>query len=151
MATTRTHGRPAQAGFSLLETIAAILLLAVAFGAVMHVAGAATQVTTHARELSRVAMWADATLDAAGRGAALGVGNQEGWYDKRHRWRLTVTPQPLATGQGGDLHLYRLDLDISWRDGARERHEHFSTLRLQDEVTPPPATSVAGPPPMDDA
>ena len=59
--------RSKQAGFSLLETIAAIVLLALAFGAVMHVAGAATQLTGHARELNRVAMLADTTLDAAGR------------------------------------------------------------------------------------
>jgi general secretion pathway protein I len=137
-------------GFSLLETIAAILLLALAFGAVMQVAGAATQVTGHARDISRLSMWADATFERAGRESPLHAGMQEGWYDDAHHWRLTTRLEQAMPGYQDDLHLYRLDLDISWRDGPDERHEHFATQRVQDEVPPPPATSVAGPPPMDE-
>jgi general secretion pathway protein I len=137
------HGR-GQAGFSLLETIAAILLLALAFGAVMHVAGAATGVTGHVRELSRMAMLADATLDSAGRRERLRVGTQEGWYDARYRWRMTVALRPPFPGQPPDLHLYQLDLDIRWRDGRAERAAHFGTLRLQDEPAPPPSTPMVG-------
>ncbi|MGF6492346.1 general secretion pathway protein I [Luteibacter sp. 621] len=144
MAHFANYRRSAVAGFSLLETIAAILLLALAFGAVMHVAGAATEVTGHVRELNRVAMFADTTLDSAGRRAPLREGRQEGWYDTRYQWQLRVTAQPPMPGQTPDLHAYRLDLDITWRDGRNERKAHFATLRLQDEPAPAPAASVAG-------
>lgn len=145
MAYSRTLRRPLQTGFSLLETIAAILLLALAFGAVMHVAGAATEVAGHARELNRVAMWADTTLDAAGRLEPLREGTQQGWYDTKHQWRMLVSTQSPVPGQAPDLHVYRIDLDISWRDGRAERSAHFATVRLQDEPKPVSATSVAGP------
>jgi len=133
------------AGFSLLETIAAILLLALAFGAVMHVVGAATEVTGHARELNRIAMWADSTLDSAGRLEPLREGARQGWYDKQHQWRTMVSAQEPMPGQAADLRVYRVDLDITWRDGRAERRAHFATLRVQDEPNPASAMSVAGP------
>lgn len=145
MAYPRTLRRPSQAGFSLLETIAAILLLALAFGAVMRVAGAATEVTGHARELNRIAMWADTSLDSAGRLEPLHAGTREGWYDTRYQWRMLVTAQDPIAGQEPDLRMYRIDLDVTWRDGRTERNAHFATLRLQDEPKPAPSTSVPGP------
>lgn len=145
MARSRNIRRRRAAGFSLLETIAAILLLALAFGAVMHVAGAATEVTGHARELNRIAMWADTTLDSAGRLEALHEGTRQGWYDPRHQWRTIVSTQAPIPGQSPDLHVYRVDLDITWRDGSAERSAHFATLRVQDEPRPASVTSVAGP------
>jgi general secretion pathway protein I len=145
MACSRNIRRRAEAGFSLLETIAAILLLALAFGAVMRVAGAATEVTGHARELNRIAMWADTTLDAAGRLEPLREGTRQGSYDTRHQWRTIVSAQNPIPGQAPDLHVYRIDLDITWRDGRAERIAHFATLRVQDEPKPVSAASVAGP------
>jgi general secretion pathway protein I len=145
MAYPRYPCRPLQQGFSLLETIAAILLLALAFGAVMHVAGAATQLTGHARELSRVGMWADSSLDAAGREVPLQIGTHEGWYDKRHRWRMTVAAQTPFPGQAKDLHMYHVGLDVMWKEGVAERTAHFATVRLQDEPSPPSSSSVAMP------
>lgn len=145
MTRSRNIRRHAEAGFSLLETIAAILLLALAFGAVMHVAGAATEVTGHARELNRIAMLADMTMDAMGRREALREGALAGSYDTRHQWRTVVSEQGPFPGQAPDLHLYRIDLDITWSDGSAERSAHFSTLRVQDEPKPVSPTSIAGP------
>jgi len=145
MAPPRNIRRHVEAGFSLLETIAAILLLALAFGAVMHVAGAATEVAGHARDMNRIAMWADTTLDAAGRRDPLREGTQTGWYDERHQWRTVVSAQDPVPGQSPDLHVYRIDLDITWRDGNAARSARFATLRVQDEPRPVSATSVAGP------
>ncbi|NID14907.1 hypothetical protein [Luteibacter yeojuensis] len=133
------------AGFSLLETIAAILLLALAFGAVMHVAGAATGLTGHARELNRIAMLADTTMDAMGHREPLREGTATGAYDARYRWRTVVTAQDPLPGQAPDLHVYRIDLDIAWRGGGAARVAHFATLRVQDEPRPASTTSVAGP------
>lgn len=145
MARPRNIRRRCEAGFSLLETIAAILLLALAFGAVMHVAGAATEVTGHARELNRLSMWADTTLESAGHLDRLHEGTQQGWYDKKYQWRTIVSPQDAFPGQSPDIHVYRIDLDITWRDGNAERSAHFATQRVQDEPRPLSATSVAGP------
>lgn len=145
MARPRNIRRHAEAGFSLLETIAAILLLALAFGAVMRVAGAATEVTGHARELNRIAMLADTTLDTVGQREPLREGTQTGWYDTRHQWRTVVSAQLPFPGQMPDLHVYRIDLEITWRDGNAERNARFSTLRVQDEPKPVSSTSVAGP------
>lgn len=145
MAPPRNIRRHSAAGFSLLETIAAILLLALAFGAVMHVAGAATELTRHARELNRIAMLADSTMDAMGRREPLREGTQTGAYDTRHQWRTVISPQDPFPVQAPDLHVYRIDLDITWRDGSAARSAHFVTLRVQDEPKPISTTSVAGP------
>ena len=123
-------------GFSLLETIAAILLLAVAFGAVMQVAGAAMHLTSTAQARSRAAMWADSKLEALGIVEPLSPGVTEGRFDKAFRWKLVVTPAALDTT---DLHLYRIDLDVLWGDSAQPARMRFTTLRLRDTPTKPTA------------
>ncbi|GAA0916133.1 hypothetical protein GCM10009552_34320 [Rothia nasimurium] len=120
-------------GFSLLETIAAILLLSIAFGALVQVSGASTHLTTKATKQSRAAMWADSKLEALGHGEPFIAGHSEGRFDTTFRWDMTITP---AAEDTSDLHLYRVDLDVLWKEGMTTARLHFITLRLQDEIKP---------------
>ncbi|WP_343124514.1 prepilin-type N-terminal cleavage/methylation domain-containing protein [Rhodanobacter sp. C01] len=121
-----------QRGFSLLEVIAAIMLLAIAFTALMKVAGASISLNRNAAEHSEAAMWARSMLDSAYVGEPLQTGSRSGQFDHQFRWRLDVSPwnqvgvaPPTAT-----LHLYQLDLDVQWGPLAHPREAHFRTLRL---------------------
>jgi general secretion pathway protein I len=121
-----------QRGFSLLEVIAAILLLAVAFTALMKVAGSAINLTQNAAEHSEAAMWARGKLDSAFVGEPVTPGSSSGQFNKKFRWQLNVTPwnQIGATPPNALLHLYQLDLDVLWGPLAHPRSAHFRTLRL---------------------
>ena len=121
-----------QQGFSLLEVIAAIMLLAIAFTALMKVAGASINLSRNAAEHSEAAMWARSMLDSAYVGEPLQAGNRSGQFNRQFRWRLDVTPwnQAGVVPPAAPLHLYQLDLDVQWGPPAHPREAHFRTLRL---------------------
>ncbi|UPG94928.1 type IV pilus modification PilV family protein [Luteibacter aegosomatissinici] len=127
------HARRRAAGFSLLEVIAAIAVLAITFAALMQVAGSAISLTTRANERTQAALRARSLLDGAFIMEPVQEGSSEGRFDDTYRWRLNVAPfnvgdAPTDTGNGARM--YRLDLDVLWGDDGRERRAHFSTLRF---------------------
>ncbi|MGO4703433.1 prepilin-type N-terminal cleavage/methylation domain-containing protein [Dyella sp. 2RAB6] len=121
-------------GFSLLEVIAAILLLAIAFTALMRVTGGSIELTNNAADYTRAALWAHSLLDTVDAEGPLKPGHTEGRFNQQYRWRLTVTPwTPVDVDpqqQLSALALTKLDLDVLWGQGRSERSAHFSTLRL---------------------
>jgi general secretion pathway protein I len=117
-------------GFSLLEVIAAVLLLAVTFAALMQVAGGSIRLTQNAAAHSQAALWARSLLDSAFVLDPLHSGSSEGRFDAHYRWRLQVTPWTAAgVDAASPLRLYRLDLDVLWGQAPHEQSAHFSTLR----------------------
>ncbi|PWK86780.1 prepilin-type N-terminal cleavage/methylation domain-containing protein [Fulvimonas soli] len=123
-------------GFSLLEVVAAMLLLAIAFAALMQVAGGAIRLSGSAADYSRAALWARSLLDGAFVLEPLQPGSRSGRFDGRYRWQLDVRPWRPAQeanappGPASPLVLYRLDLAVSWGAAGRERVARFSTLRV---------------------
>ena len=123
--------RAGEGGFSLIEVIAALLLLAITFTALMKVAGGAIGLTQHAAQRSEAAMRARSLLDSAFVGEPIRPGTRSGEFDKQYRWQLQVTPwnaggKPVPSPP---LQLYRLDLDVSWRSAGHDQHARFATLR----------------------
>lgn len=121
-------------GFTLLEVIAAIAVLAIAFAALMQVAGSAMSLTANANARTQAALRARSLLDGAFVMDPVQEGSTEGRFDDTYRWRLNVTPfapadaVPDTTGQASRL--YRLDLDVLWGQPDHERVARFSTLRI---------------------
>ena len=77
-------------GFSLLETIAAILLLAIAVAALMRVASASLHLTDTLGQSGRADMLAQGKLDALGIAEPLLPGEREGSFDRDYRWRFPI-------------------------------------------------------------
>lgn len=121
-------------GFSLLEVIAAIMLLAITFGALMEVAGGSIRLSENASEHTQAALWARTLLDTRFALDPMQPGVSEGHFDDRYRWRLQVAPwvapgvTPAANANG--MQMYRLDLDVMWGTPPFDRTAHFSTLRI---------------------
>ena len=142
------YPRHSQRGFTLLEVIAAIAVLAVAFGALMQVAGSSLRLTAKAGDRSIAALHARALLDGAYVVDPLQPGVTQGKFDDNYSWRLAVSPWQSPGQQTSPLQLqaanqnlsaprlFRLDLDISWGNQTAR----FSTLRL----APPPGTTGVG-------
>lgn len=119
-----------QGGFSLLEVIAAIMLLAIAFTALMKVAGASISLIQNSADHSEAAMWARSRLDSAFVGEPIKPGTSSGQFNQRFSWQLQVTPWNENTPPNAPLHLYQLDLDVMWGPAVHPRSAHFRTLRL---------------------
>ena len=129
MATRHLHQ---QGGFTLLEVIAAIMLLAIAFTAMMKVAGASIALTQNAATRSAAAMWARSKLDSEFVTTPLQPGRTAGQFDGQFAWRLAVTPwnQSGTAAADSTLQLYQLDLEVVWGPSGHPRSAHFRTLRL---------------------
>lgn len=135
-----------QQGFSLLEVIAAIMLLAIAFTALMKVAEASIRLSQNASAHSEAALYARSLLDTAFVNEAIKPGSSSGQFDQRFRWRMDVTtwnppvPAPSALSPGptatiATMQLYQLDLDVLWGSPAHPYSAHFRTLRLGSPST----------------
>lgn len=125
-----------QRGFSLLEVIAAIAVLAIAFAALMQVAGSSMSLTARANERTQAALRARSLLDGAFVMEPLREGGSEGRIDDTYRWRMNVSryqvpgDRPPSNGAVAAASLYRIDLDVMWGQDGSERHARFSTLRM---------------------
>ncbi|SKB98284.1 prepilin-type N-terminal cleavage/methylation domain-containing protein [Luteibacter sp. 22Crub2.1] len=125
-----------QNGFSLLEVIAAIAVLAIAFAALMQVAGSSMSLTARANERTQAALRARSLLDGAFVMDPIREGDSEGRIDDTYRWRMNVSRyqvpgvRPVPDGAMAAAVLYRIDLDVMWGPEGSERHARFSTLRM---------------------
>lgn len=129
---------PRQRGFSLLEVIAAILLLAIALVALMKVAGGSIHLADQSGQISRADMWAQAKLDALGIAEPLRPGESDGAFGGGYRWHLRVAPwQDPDPPPGATLTLYRVDLDVRWGPQRHPRVLRYTTLRAQDDRAAP--------------
>jgi general secretion pathway protein I len=136
----RARRAPRASGFTLLEVIAAVLLLAITFASLMRVAGSSLNLTARSAERTQAAMWARSLLDSAFVLEPIRTGRSSGRFDQRYRWQLDVQPYqlPAATQANGPqprapaspLKLYRLDLQVMWRSGGHDYTARFDTLRV---------------------
>lgn len=124
--------RSGQRGFTLIEVMAAIMLLAIAFTALLKVAGASTELTQNAANHSAAAMWARSMLDSTFVTAPAQVGHSSGRFDRKFTWQLDVSPWVNASASSvpEPLQLYQLDLEVFWGPNDHPRSAHFRTLHL---------------------
>ncbi len=119
-------------GFSLLEVIAAVMLLAIVFAALMQVAGGSLNQTARASSRSQAALWAQSKMETLGRLEPLQGGHSEGRFDATYRWQLEVTPWDAVPADDPGLRLYKLDLDVLWGEGAQTHTLRFVSLRIPE-------------------
>jgi len=120
--------------------IAAIMLLAIAFAALMEVAGGSIRLSQKAADYTQAALWARSMLDSHFVLEPVQAGVTQGKFDNTYRWRLQVTPwaapgvPPPTTPYA--FQMYRLDLDVMWGSAPFEHRTHFSTLRIGSGSAP---------------
>ncbi len=124
-------------GFTLLEVMAAIVILALAFAVLLKAMGASVALTHQAAARTRAAAWAQSMLDSVDAMQPPQPGTTQGRFDATYHWRLQVTPwrpadsrKRKSTSRNGPLRLYELDLAVMWGPQARQHVAHFRTLRV---------------------
>ncbi|KAF1009117.1 MAG: hypothetical protein GAK28_00750 [Luteibacter sp.] len=122
-------------GFSLLETLAAMFLLALCFGALMRATGASVALNSRASEYTQASLWASGLLDRTFVAEFPEEGTRNGRFDDTYRWTMKVStpPESLALRTKVPIHLYRVELTVEWNEGGKTLSSHFETLRTVSE------------------
>jgi general secretion pathway protein I len=114
MKRTRTPFAPTrQAGFSLIEMVAAFLVFAIAIGVLMQILTSSMHSTRQSNAYTMAALWAETRLDTIGVGAPIEAGSTSGRFDDAYAWQLDIQlidpssveppPQQYATGVGNAM------------------------------------------------
>lgn len=139
----RQHAKRSQAGFSLLEVLAAFVILALVATALFELFGGALRNVSAAEDWSRAVLVAESRLAEAAATRPLREATERGEADDgRIRWESRVLPHEPA-GVEPELarlsetmatRLYRIEVDVTFPGLARgERKFSLATLRLAEK------------------
>ncbi len=125
-----------QAGFTLIEVMAAFAVFALMFGVVLQVLSTSMTNTRRAGDYTQAALWAQSKLDVLGLEQMLEPGQSSGQFDERYDWYLTIEEVMNFDDSGLDLAelplaLYSVELVVEWGENPR-REAVFRTLRSVD-------------------
>ncbi|WP_330891479.1 type II secretion system protein [Rudaea sp.] len=128
-----------QAGFTLIELIAAFVIFALGFGVLMQILGGALRTTRQSAEATQAALYAQSLLDIQGIGEPLKEGGSSGDFDNTYHWQLNVQRYQIQAAPGstmapamntpGQPELFQLELVVSWGNQYLQHHARFVTLR----------------------
>ena len=112
-----------QSGFTLLEMLAALMLMAICSTVLLVAFGQSARSLAQVNHSDRLTHAALSVLDQETTGP-LASGVHQGSLEEGIHWQLRIAQQPTRIGQP---RLFRLDLTVS--EGPRQAH--FSTLKLR--------------------
>ncbi len=114
----------------------AFVIFALSFATVLEIMAGSMRSVRRASDDTQVALFAQSVIDLVGTEIPIEEGEFSGMGMDRFRWRMgihmyesgdDVSTQVLAEMSG--VELYRVDLDIDWDTGRKQRDLHFSTIR----------------------
>ena len=120
-------------GFTLLETLVALSVLAISLGVVYQVFSSSLRGTELANDYAKASMYADSHLAQIGEKVHQLVGTSEGAYNSRYQWQLNV--QPLKANNTRQIIIdsiqsYQVVLKVTWKGRNGPRSIQTMTFRL---------------------
>jgi prepilin-type N-terminal cleavage/methylation domain-containing protein len=120
-------------GFSLIEVLFALAIIAVALGTAATLLNNGLLAARTSSDVAAALALADEKLAEAGVSAPLQPGTSSGVFG-RFSWVVTIVPFDDSESASQRLQLYRIDTRIGWRDGFQRRQLALATVR----IGPPP-------------
>ena len=121
------------AGFTLLEVLVAMVLLSVSLVIVMQLFSGGLRSSGISEDYTRAVFHAREKMEEALVAKTLGTGEWTGDFGDGFQWRVAIGyPGENAEGAPGKaaVSLFRIDVDVFWKDGENERHVELSTLKI---------------------
>jgi general secretion pathway protein I len=127
----KTERRDGEAGFTVVEVVVALTILALALGVLLNVMSNGIRQTGQAETLAEAASLAQSLLAKIGTELPLRDGQITGQSDRGFRWRVQID----AYGDGTDRRewpagAHQVMAEVLWSDGLQERSLVLTTLRL---------------------
>jgi general secretion pathway protein I len=120
-----------EAGFTVVEVVVAVTILALALGVLLNVMSNSIRQTGQAESVAEAGSLAQSLLAKIGTELPLRDGQITGQSDRGFRWRVRIN----AYGDGIDRREWRVAAhqvfaEVVWNDGLQERSVALTTLRL---------------------
>src|SRR5687768_8029591 len=121
----------AKAGFTLVETLVAFAITALALAGLIPLIAASLTRTESAATMRLAALYAESKLAQLGTEIALRPGELAGQLDERFRWsaRVSVMPELLREPSLG-VRVYDIAVSVMWGDPSSPRSVTLQTLRI---------------------
>lgn len=119
-------------GFTLLEVLVALSILAMSFGVLMRGFGDVSRTARMTEDYRRALMVAESQLAFTQHDPGIGTVSYGGIVDDRYRWTLTSSQfeEAMLRGWPSVNSPNLVTVDVSWGDGERSRSISLSTIRL---------------------
>jgi general secretion pathway protein I len=120
-----------EAGFTVVEVVVALTILALALGVLLNVMSNSIRQTGQAETIAEAGTLAQSLLAKIGTELPLRDGQITGQSDRGFRWRVQID----AYGDGTDrrewpVAAHQILAEVLWSDGLQERSLVLTTLRL---------------------
>ena len=124
-------------GFTLLEVMLAFVVFALSFATILEIMAGSMRSVRRASDDTEVALFAQSIINLVGTEIPIEEGEFSGTGMDRYQWRLGIylyaaseeDTHSLELAEMSGIELYKVDLDIDWHSGRRQRDLHFSTIR----------------------
>jgi general secretion pathway protein I len=141
--TSKVGSRAAAGGFTLIEVLAAFVILALALAVLLPGFATGMRSLVTADDYATATLLAQSRLELVGRAEPVEAGTTAGVLDDRFRWQLEIVPLPQEDLENSlPLQAYSVVLTVVWEAGSDERSITLETLRLGPPIQPliqPPA------------
>jgi general secretion pathway protein I len=125
----RSSCHSGSSGFSLIEVLFALAMIAVALGTAATLLNNGLLAARTSSDVAAALALADEKLAEAGVSTPLQPGSASGVFG-RFTWSVTVAPYDDSESASQRLQLYRIDARIGWRDGIQRRQFALATVRI---------------------
>jgi general secretion pathway protein I len=122
------------AGFTLLEVVVALAIMAISLGVLYRAVGGGVRTVGDLSAYSRAVAIGESVLQMRDSVPAAGWNDAGQW--EGFRWSVASSPYDPGTGSGVPLH--RVQVDVAWSDGLRDRTFSLVSLRPEQVVPPKP-------------
>ena len=121
------------AGFSLLEVLVALSILALSYGMILQLLGSSSRNALRASDYRQAIMVAESQLNLAATVRDPAMLPRTGAVGEKFAWRLDITPAAdVAMSSAASMYApVRLTVEVSWQEDAREPTSvALSTIRI---------------------
>lgn len=137
--TRRTAAIHHDRGFTLVEVLTAIMILAISMTTLFHLFSEGLKSARVSNDYTHAIFYAREKMEEALLSESLSVGEKEGTLADGYRWKLTVVsmePEAESTTPPGksSIHLFQVTVGITWDTDERQRTFAIQTLHLANRL-----------------
>jgi general secretion pathway protein I len=140
------HPAPSSAGFTLLEVMVALSVLAIGIVAVLELLGGSLRLGTKATRHTQAALYAQQEMDRLFAQTTLEDGEESGELPGGYYWHARVQEihpddantrlQPQRQSQTDFFHLKEIEVSVRWEEGEGQQSFALHSLRTLTEQPP---------------